>query len=296
MKLYLIDDFESKQIAVIKNVLQADDSKFVELDDFDVEDDYDNNPEVDEVFVVAKIEHNFFSKDMFKFVKSLLKKKFAGSFKVVLIENIGDNSKIAIEWLASLKNDYLLNLSVIGEFNAENLSDELEILNKLSDKQKTQPVVEVAKSVEENRVLIYTDGACSGNPGAGGWGAILMHGNKAKEISGFEKETTNNRMELTAVIEALSMLKQPCTVELYSDSAYVVNAIKQGWLENWKNNGWIGSDKKQVKNIELWKSLDVLMQKHNVNFNKVKGHADNEFNNRCDALATGEIAKHANDI
>ena len=295
MKLYLIDDFESKQVSVIKNVLQADDSKFVELDDFDVEDDYGNNPEIDEVFVVAKIEHNFLSKDMFKFVKSLLKKKFASSFKVLLIENMGDNSKIAIEWLASLKNDYLLNFSVIGEFNAENLSDELEILNKISDKQKTQPVVEVARSVEENRVLIYTDGACSGNPGAGGWGAILMHGNKAKEISGFEKETTNNRMELTAVIEALSMLKQPCIVELYSDSAYVVNAIKQGWLENWKNNGWLGSDKKQVKNIELWKTLDVLMQRHNVNFNKVKGHADNEFNNRCDALATGEIAKHAND-
>ena len=123
-----------------------------------------------------------------------------------------------------------------------------------------------------------------------------MHGAHKKEISGFEQNTTNNRMELTAVIVALSSLKQPCNVELYSDSAYVVNAIKQGWLENWKNNGWIGSDKKQVKNIELWQSLDLLMQKHNVNFNKVKGHADNEFNNRCDALATGEIAKHANEI
>lgn len=293
MKLYLVDDFESKEIADIKQTLQNENSKFVELDDFDIE-DYQNNPEVDGVCVIAKLEHNFFSKDMFKFVKHLLKKQFRGEVKVVLIENMGDNSKIAIDWIVSLKNDYLLNIAVLGEFNRENLSDELEILNKVSSENISKPVVS-EKSIDENRVLIYTDGACSGNPGAGGWGAILMHGNHAKEISGFEKETTNNRMELTAVIVALSTLKQPCTVELYSDSAYVVNAIKQGWLENWKKNGWLGSDKKQVKNIELWQNLDVLMQKHKVNFNKVKGHADNEFNNRCDALATGEIAKHAND-
>lgn len=293
MKLYLVDDFESKEIADIKQTLQNENSKFVELDDFDIE-DYQNNPEVDGVCVIAKLEHNFFSKDMFKFVKHLLKKQFRGEVKVVLIENMGDNSKIAIDWLVSLKNDYLLNIAVLGEFNRGNLSDELEILNKVSSENISKPVVS-EKSIDENRVLIYTDGACSGNPGAGGWGAILMHGNHAKEISGFEKETTNNRMELTAVIVALSTLKQPCTVELYSDSAYVVNAIKQGWLENWKKNGWLGSDKKQVKNIELWQNLDSLMQKHKVNFNKVKGHADNEFNNRCDALATGEIAKHAND-
>lgn len=293
MKLYLVDDFESKEIADIKQTLQNENSKFVELDDFDIE-DYQNNPEIDGVCVIAKLEHNFFSKDMFKFVKHLLKKQFRGEVKVVLIENMGDNSKIAIDWLVSLKNDYLLNIAVLGEFNRGNLSDELEILNKVSSENISKPVVS-EKSIDENRVLIYTDGACSGNPGAGGWGAILMHGNRAKEISGFEKETTNNRMELTAVIVALSTLKQPCTVELYSDSAYVVNAIKQGWLENWKKNGWIGSDKKQVKNIELWQNLDSLMQKHKVNFNKVKGHADNEFNNHCDALATGEIAKHAND-
>lgn len=148
--------------------------------------------------------------------------------------------------------------------------------------------------MEENKyfVTIYTDGACSGNPGAGGWGAILMAGDKIKEFSGFDSETTNNKMELTAVIEALKALKKPCNVELYSDSAYVVNAINQGWLENWKNNGWRGSDKKPVKNIELWLELDGLMITHNVTFIKVKGHADNKYNNRCDALATGEIAKH----
>lgn len=143
-------------------------------------------------------------------------------------------------------------------------------------------------------VTIYTDGACSGNPGAGGWGAILMAGTNRKEFSGFDKETTNNKMELTAVIEALKKLKKPCNVELYSDSAYVVNAMAQGWLENWKSNGWRGADKKPVKNIELWKELDNLLLIHNVKFIKVKGHADNEFNNRCDALATGEIAKNIN--
>lgn len=143
-------------------------------------------------------------------------------------------------------------------------------------------------------VTIYTDGACSGNPGAGGWGAILMAGDKKKELSGFDSETTNNKMELTAVIEALKALKKPCNVELYSDSAYVVNAFIQGWLENWKANGWRGADKKPVKNIELWQELDELLKTHKVTFIKVKGHADNEFNNRCDALATGEIAKHQN--
>lgn len=143
-------------------------------------------------------------------------------------------------------------------------------------------------------VTIYTDGACSGNPGAGGWGAILMANGKMKEFSGFHSETTNNKMELTAVIEALKALKKPCNVELYSDSAYVVNALTQGWLDNWKTNGWRGSDKKPVKNIELWQELDGLLQVHDVKFIKVKGHADNEYNNRCDALATGEIAKHQN--
>lgn len=143
-------------------------------------------------------------------------------------------------------------------------------------------------------VTIYTDGACSGNPGAGGWGAILMCDGKKKEFSGFDPETTNNKMELTAVIVALTKLKKPCNVELYSDSAYVVNALNQGWLENWKTNGWRGSDKKPVKNIELWQELDKLLDVHDVKFIKVKGHADNEYNNRCDALATGEIAKNAN--
>lgn len=140
-------------------------------------------------------------------------------------------------------------------------------------------------------VTIYTDGACSGNPGNGGWGAVLMYNGKKKEISGGEQNTTNNRMELTAVIQALSLLKEPCEVNLYSDSAYVVNAFLQGWLISWKNNGWKGSDKKQVKNLDLWQELDKLTNTHKVTFIKVKGHSDNEFNNRCDTLATSAILK-----
>lgn len=141
-------------------------------------------------------------------------------------------------------------------------------------------------------VTIYTDGACSGNPGAGGWGAVLIYGDYKKEISGYDDATTNNKMEMTAVIKALGMLKTKCNVKLYSDSAYVVNSINENWLATWKNNGWRGSDKKPVKNQELWLELDKLLQVHSVEFIKVKGHADNEYNNRCDALATGEIAKH----
>ena len=138
-------------------------------------------------------------------------------------------------------------------------------------------------------VVIYTDGACSGNPGKGGWGAILMCNGAKREMSGAERETTNNRMEMTAVIEALRALKEPCKVELYSDSAYVCNAFLLGWLDSWKSNGWRGADKKPVKNQDLWILLNDLCTIHEVTFIKVKGHADNEFNNRCDTLATSAI-------
>jgi len=138
-------------------------------------------------------------------------------------------------------------------------------------------------------VTIYTDGACSGNPGPGGWGAILMYKDAKKEISGGQKNTTNNIMELTAVIEALKLLKFPCTVELYSDSAYVVNAFTQNWTVNWQKNNWKTADKKDVKNKELWQEILDLTSTHNVKFIKVKGHADNEYNNRCDELARQAI-------
>ena len=141
-------------------------------------------------------------------------------------------------------------------------------------------------------VVIHTDGACSGNPGKGGWADILEFGGKTKEVSGFEAETTNNRMELQAVIEGFKALKEPCEVEIVSDSSYVVNAFTQGWLVNWKANGWRNKQKEEVKNIDLWKQLDDVASRHTVIWTKVKGHADNEFNNRCDKLAVEEIKRH----
>ncbi|MBE7074367.1 MAG: ribonuclease HI [Clostridiales bacterium] len=142
------------------------------------------------------------------------------------------------------------------------------------------------------KVILYTDGACSGNPGAGGWGCILDYKGVIKELSGYNECTTNNQMEITAVVEGLKALKEPCAVDVFSDSAYVVNAFKECWIESWINNGWKTSSKKEVKNIELWQELIDLCNKHIVTWHKVKGHADNERNNRCDFLATTEIAKN----
>ena len=140
-------------------------------------------------------------------------------------------------------------------------------------------------------VDIYTDGACSGNPGNGGWCAILLYNGNEKILSGGEQETTNNRMEVYAAIAGLSALKQRCRVKLYSDSAYLVNAIEQRWLSNWQSNAWRTADNKPVKNQDLWQRLAALMTEHDVTFIKVKGHADNEYNNRCDKLARTEISK-----
>ena len=142
------------------------------------------------------------------------------------------------------------------------------------------------------KVILYTDGACSGNPGPGGWGCILEYKGKTKEFSGYEENTTNNQMELTAVIEGLKALKEKCEVEIYSDSAYVVNAFLNNWIFDWKQNGWRNSKKEPVKNVALWEELVGLTSYHVVKWFKVKGHADNEKNNRCDKLATGEISKN----
>lgn len=138
-------------------------------------------------------------------------------------------------------------------------------------------------------VAIYTDGACSGNPGAGGYAAILIYGNNEKVVSGFEPHTTNNRMELKAVISGLSMLKEQCNVTVYTDSAYVANAFNKNWLKSWQINGWKTSTNKQVKNVDLWQDLIRLTNTHVVSLKKVKGHADNAYNNRCDAIAVKEI-------
>lgn len=139
-------------------------------------------------------------------------------------------------------------------------------------------------------VIIYTDGACSGNPGPGGWGSILMYKNSVKEISGALENTTNNIMELTAVIEALKMLKCKCNVKVHSDSAYVINAFNQKWIEGWLKNGWKNASKAPVKNKELWEELYRLSKEQEVKFIKVKGHSDNEYNNRCDEMARNAIS------
>lgn len=140
---------------------------------------------------------------------------------------------------------------------------------------------------------LYTDGACSGNPGAGGYGAILIYRGVEREVSGGEPSTTNNRMEIFAVIAGLRCLKERCKVNIYSDSAYTVNAFNQHWLENWRKSGWKKADGKPVLNVDLWQQLLELTQQHEVRFIKVKGHADNEYNNRCDALAVRRRDEYA---
>ncbi len=139
------------------------------------------------------------------------------------------------------------------------------------------------------KVILYTDGACSGNPGVGGWGAVLIYKGAEKRFSGAFSETTNNRMEITAVIEGLKALKEPCEVDVYSDSAYTVNAFENGWVYGWLRNGFKKSDNKPVLNEDLWRELVSLTEIHKVRFIKVKGHADNEYNNICDKLATDAI-------
>ena len=141
------------------------------------------------------------------------------------------------------------------------------------------------------KVVIYTDGACSGNQGPGGYGAVLLYGKHRKEISGGEKATTNQRMELLAAVAALEELKEPCQVELYSDSAYLVNAFNQRWYVKWQQNGWLNSKKEPVQNRDIWTKLLALAEKHRIEWIKVKGHADDELNNRCDQLARAAIPR-----
>ena len=277
MNLILFDSLTNEEINILKNSKVASGADLFSLESISIHE----LKNYEKVVVYVGLTLNFLSNNFVNFVAEFVKSQEKNlQIGVVFVEKFDQNAKIAIDWLNMTNQTYMSNFKVIAEISRENFSDELNF----------------TESVKDNAVTIYTDGACSGNPGAGGWGAILMTNSKAKEISGFEAETTNNKMELTAVIKALELLKKPCTVDLYSDSAYVVNAINLGWLENWKANGWKGADKKSVKNIELWQALDNLLAIHKVTFIKVKGHADNKFNNRCDELATGEIAKHANQI
>ena len=147
---------------------------------------------------------------------------------------------------------------------------------------------------QKKTVQLYTDGACSGNPGPGGWAAVLCFNGKTKELSGHMPNTTNNRMELFAVISGLGALKEPCVVEVFSDSAYTVNAFSEHWIDHWQQNGWLTSEKKPVENADLWKLLlqIIRMRKHEMHFHKVKGHADDPLNNRCDELARAAITEY----
>lgn len=145
---------------------------------------------------------------------------------------------------------------------------------------------------ELKNVEIFTDGSCSGNPGPGGWGAILRYRGVEKELSGGEAETTNNRMELTAVIRSLEALKEPCCVKVTTDSKYVCESVEKGWVYSWKRNGWKKSDKKPALNVDLWEQLLILIDKHEVKFNWVKGHAGHPENERCDELAVMQTEKH----
>jgi ribonuclease HI len=141
------------------------------------------------------------------------------------------------------------------------------------------------------KVVIYTDGACSGNPGPGGWGAVLIYNKRQKEISGFAENTTNQQMEIAAALEALRQLKEPCEVDIYSDSAYLVNAFIHGWINRWQKNGWRNAEKKPVANREFWEKLLDAAAPHSLHWHKVAAHGVNELNNRCDYLARQEIKK-----
>ena len=140
-------------------------------------------------------------------------------------------------------------------------------------------------------IEIYTDGACSGNPGPGGWGVVLLYQGNKKELAGYQPETTNNRMELFAAIQGLAALREPCEVTLYSDSSYLINAFEKHWLDNWQRNNWLTSARKPVKNQDLWQRMPALLARHEVHFHWLKGHAGHAENERCDELARGEAVK-----
>lgn len=300
--IYENDLFEI--VDIFSKKVENDELSYISFEKLDremiIQNSYDN------IFVFAREDFSFLSSKSFEIILFCSCEVAQAKINVILFYDTENGRDCVSKWINSVQTseDEKLKLSLNVDFknwkssadkilNVITLKDSCESNSLKNENLIFQNNQKILSKNEINKfVTIYTDGACSGNPGAGGWGAVLIAGEKRKEISGFDPLTTNNKMELTAVIKALSMLKQQCNVELFSDSAYVVNAINLGWLENWKKNNFIGSDKKPVKNIELWKDLDELLSYHNVNFNKVKGHSDNELNNRCDELATGEIAKN----
>ena len=228
-----------------------------------------------------------------------------GTVCAMLFADTDDKMKLCLKSIYTLAVRYNLSVAFPVSKNAPNWKTTQALIN-LFFKEEHAPILYLAehngastlpapseapqketpsKTQKSPKVDIFTDGACSGNPGPGGWAAILIMGSHKKELVGGAADTTNNQMELSAPIAALQELKRPCDVTLYSDSQYLINAFEKGWLENWQKNGWKRSDKKPVQNVELWKELITLTAKHTVKFVWVKGHADNEYINRCDELA-----------
>lgn len=277
MNLILIDNFAKEYCDVIKTNIKNKDNCFEKLINYKNID----FSKFERIYVFVSIVKNFVSYDVQEFIFNCKSK-----INIITISDKRNMSEPFISWVNSLiyfnKNEFY----ICARTTYDKLNSDLELIDGI--------INDTISKDPKDTVTIFTDGACSGNPGPGGWGIVMIHGDKKKEVSGYESMTTNNKMELTAVVKALSMLKKKCNVQLYSDSAYVVNAINQNWIQIWRNNGWKNSDREQVKNLELWHELDKLITYHSVTFNKVKGHSDNEYNNRCDELATMEIAKNQN--
>jgi ribonuclease HI len=181
------------------------------------------------------------------------------------------------------------NGTTIEGVNKLNAKDFVNIVKEAVEVTKNRSIEMSGDVKRSETVEIYTDGACQNNPGPGGYGAILIYNGTEKEISGYREETTNNEMELTAAVEALKLLKKNCDVVLYSDSSYLVNAFNEKWVDTWKSNGWVRDKNGEVKNLELWKTLDAYNNTHRITWMKVKGHSDNKYNNRCDKLARDAI-------
>lgn len=221
---------------------------------------------------------------------------FLGTDDASVAEFVGHQVKVVMGSYRNIKITTREDLVIAEAFlkekelkNKENKVEQIVLAAKTSPEEKKS---QASKADQKNQrsVVIYTDGACSGNPGAGGYGVVLLYGDNKKELSEGYRLTTNNRMEVLAVIKGLEALKEPCQVTLYSDSKYVVDAIQKGWVKKWKANGWYRNKKEKASNVDLWERLLVQLERHQVTFQWVKGHADNPGNERCDELARGAIA------
>ena len=220
---------------------------------------------------------------------------FLGTDDASVAEFAGHQVKVVMGSYRNIKITTKEDLVIAEAFFKEDLKEKEMMADQKVQEPKTNTVEKKGQESKEDKrnqraVEIYTDGACSGNPGAGGYGVVLLYGNKRKEMSEGYRMTTNNRMEVLAVIKGLEALKEPCQVTLYSDSKYVVDAIQKGWVKKWKANGWYRNKKERASNVDLWERLLVQLERHQVTFQWVKGHADNPGNERCDELARGAIA------